>query len=243
MSYTPNVKVIVCGQKTPDDMTGIHFESVSCARQFEAEKFLDAFLGRSDGVLVVGCRTADCKNTAGKIQTGRKVEILRELLEETDLRGRLRVHWLHHAEKGIVREMAEQFVGELRERGPVHYTPRLELALEAMKEMLESRRIRNYVAKYHPLVEKSNVFGDKLQQADVDAGLKEAVGAEYARALIHCMAARKPVSVEETAEMFGLPPQDVLRHVSAMLKRNMIELSETEGNVPRYAAMKKGGGE
>jgi coenzyme F420-reducing hydrogenase delta subunit len=243
MSYIPNIMAFFCAQKIPAglDIPGLMAQTVPCARMADPLVYLDAFLRKADGVLVVGCRTADCRNTASKVHNVRKIEVLKELLEGTDLKGRFQVHWLLSAEAGRAGEMAEEFVQELRERGPVHFSPRLELELEAMKEMLDVKRVRNFVAKYHQLVERNNVFGENLLQADVDAGLRDAVRAEYARALIHNAARQRPVSVEEAAEMFGLPKSEVLRHVTAMLRRNALEVASIEGNIPRYAAMKEGG--
>jgi hypothetical protein len=40
--------------------------------------------------------------------------------------------------------------------------------------------------------------------------------------------------------MFGLPPNEVLRHVTAMLRRNALEVASIEDNIPRYSAMKEG---
>jgi F420-non-reducing hydrogenase iron-sulfur subunit len=243
MVYIPNIKAYFCSQKLPEgmDIPGMKVEKVPCVRIFDPIVLLDAYLEKADGVIMVGCRTTDCKNTASKVHNFRKTEIMKDLLESTDLKGRLKVHWLLSAEAGHAAEYAEQFSIDLRERGPVHFTPKLEIELKAMKEMFEVKKIKNYVTKYHQLVERNNVFGENLLQADVDAGLKEAVRAEYARGLIHSMASKKPVSVEEAASMFGLPKHEVLRHVTAMLKRNMLELAEMEDNVPKYAAMKGGG--
>lgn len=243
MSYAPNIRAYFCSQKMVQGLLipGLRVEKVPCARMFDPAVYLDAFLQKADGVLVVGCRTSDCKNTASKVHNVRKIEMLKELIEGTDLKGRLQVHWLLSAEAAHAAERAEEFVLELRERGPVHYSPRLELELNAMKEMLEVKRIKNFVAKYHQLVERNNVFGENLLQADVDAGLREAVRAEYARALIHNAARASAVSVEDVADMFGLPRNEVLRNVTAMLKRNALEIVSVEGGVPRYAAMKEGG--
>jgi len=239
MSYTPNIRGYFCTQRVPEghELIGLTVEKVPCARMFDPTIYLDAFLQKADGVLVVGCRTSDCRNTASKVHNVRRIEILKELLDGTDLKGRFQVLWLLGAEEGHVPEHAENFVTELRERGPVHYSPRLELELRAMKEMLEARRVRNFVAKYHQLVERNNVFGENLLQADVDAGLREAVRAEYARALIHSAARKAPVSVEEASELFGLQPSEVLGHVTAMLKRNALEIASIEGNIPRYKAI------
>jgi F420-non-reducing hydrogenase iron-sulfur subunit len=239
MSYVPNVKGFFCTQRQMEgnNVPGLKVEKIPCARMFDPTVYLDAFLDKADGVLVVGCRTTDCRNTASKVHNVRKIEVLKELLEGTDLSGRFQVIWLLSAEVGHIPEEAEDFVTALRERGPVHFSPRLEIELSAMKEMLENRRIRNFVAKYHQLVERNNVFGENLLQAHVDAGLRDAVKSEFARAMIHCAARKRPVSVEEAAEMFNLPKSEVLRSVTAMLKRNALEIASVEDNVPRYRAI------
>jgi coenzyme F420-reducing hydrogenase delta subunit len=238
MSYTPDIRGYFCTQRVIEgQISGLRIEKVPCARMFDPTVYLDAFLRKADGVIVIGCRTSDCRNTASKVHNVRKIEILKELVEGTDLKGRIRVHWLLSAEAAHAAEHAEEFVTELRERGPVDYSPRLEIELNAMKEMLQTERIRSFVAKYHQLVERNNVFGENLLQADVDAKLREAVRAEYARALIHSAARKAPVSVEEAGKLFGLPPNEVLRHVTAMLKRNALEIASIEDNIPKYRAI------
>ena len=244
MSYIPNVRAYICSQRKGEgiEVPGLIVENVSCARMFEPTVFLDAFLRKADGVLVIGCRTGECRNTASKVHNVRKIELLRELIDGTNHRGRMLVHWYHSAEAHPAAEMAEEFVRELGERGPVHLSQALEMELCAMQEMLEAKRVQNFVAKYHQLVEKNNVFGEKLVQAEVDAGLQEAVRAEYERALIRNAALRRPSTVEEAAAMFGLPPHEVLRHVTAMLRRNALEIASIEDNVPRYRAVTGEGG-
>jgi len=242
MSYQPLIRAFFCTQRQPEsEIPGLKVEKVPCARMHDPVVYLDAFLEKADGVLVVGCRTQDCRNTASKVHNVRKIEVLKELVEGTDLKGRWRVLWVHSAEAGQVSELADEFVRELRERGPVHFSGKLQVELLAMKEMLEVKRIKSFITKYHQLVERNNVFGENLLQADVDAGLMVAVRAEYARALIHNMARQRPVSVEEAAELLGLPRNEVLRHVTAMLKRNALEMVSVEDNIPRYASMKEGG--
>jgi len=69
IQYPPNVRIV----RTP------------CTGRLETEYFLKAFESGADGVLVAGCLEGGCHFTNGNLYAKRRVEYMREMLDEMGL--------------------------------------------------------------------------------------------------------------------------------------------------------------
>ncbi|HSW01085.1 MAG TPA: hydrogenase iron-sulfur subunit [Sedimentisphaerales bacterium] len=69
IQYPPNVRIL----RTP------------CTGRIETEYFLKAFENGTDGVLVAGCLEGGCHFTSGNLYARKRVESMRQMLEEMGL--------------------------------------------------------------------------------------------------------------------------------------------------------------
>ncbi len=87
------------------------------------------------------------------------------------------------------------------------------------------------------LIEKGNVYKEKLSQIDFDSLLDEAVEAEFVRHKIHLLTKMEPLPLKTIAEMVEMNPAAVLQQIVAMRRRNMVTLDHVEGTTPFYKAL------
>ncbi|MCJ7719075.1 hypothetical protein MUO69_04005, partial [Candidatus Bathyarchaeota archaeon] len=70
--------------------------------------------------------------------------------------------------------------------------------------------------------------------------LDSAVEAEFIRHKIHLLTRGRPLPVKALAEATELKPAEVLKHIVAMRRRNMITMDHVEGTTPFFKALEVG---
>lgn len=103
IQYPPNVRIV----RTP------------CTGRLETEYFLKAFENGADGVLVAGCLEGGCHFTNGNLYARKRVESMRQMLEEMGLeKERL---WMVNVSASMARPLADlilDMVETVRKLGP-----------------------------------------------------------------------------------------------------------------------------
>jgi coenzyme F420-reducing hydrogenase delta subunit len=103
IQYPPNVRII----RTP------------CTGRLETEYFLRAFESGADGVLIAGCLEGGCHFTSGNLYARRRVEYMRNMLEEMGLeKERLRMVNVSAAGGRLLADHITDMVETVRKLGP-----------------------------------------------------------------------------------------------------------------------------
>ena len=103
IQYPPNVRII----RTP------------CTGRLETEYFIRAFENGADGVLVAGCLEGGCHFTSGNLYACRRVEYMRNMLEELGLeKDRLRMVNISAAMARPLAETIIDMIDTVRKLGP-----------------------------------------------------------------------------------------------------------------------------
>ena len=103
MQYPPNVRII----RTP------------CTGRLETEFLIKAFEAGADGVLVAGCLEGGCHYTSGNLYAKRRVQYLRDMLEEMGLeKERLRMVNISAAMARPLSDAITDMVETVRKLGP-----------------------------------------------------------------------------------------------------------------------------
>jgi len=101
----------------PTNMRNI---SVLCSGRVNPSFVLEALRRGADGVLVAGCRLGECHYTIGNYCALQRMNVLSKLLVDLGFdERRLRIEWLAASEGRKFAEIIKDYVGQLKEIGPV----------------------------------------------------------------------------------------------------------------------------
>ncbi|MFP4136556.1 MAG: hydrogenase iron-sulfur subunit [Candidatus Acetothermia bacterium] len=96
--------------------------TVNCSGRIEASHVIRAFRDGADGVLISGCHPGDCHYTSGNYKTGRRVALLKHVLEDFGMNPeRIRLEWISATEGEEFARTVRDFTGQIRELGPGPY--------------------------------------------------------------------------------------------------------------------------
>jgi len=230
IQYPPNIRII----------------RVMCSGRVDPVIILEMFANGADGVIVTGCHPGDCHYVEGNLYEERKIKMLKRLLALTGLElGRLRLEWVSASEGQRFAQIVTEFTNQIKKLGPSPVSgksPNLKVLenLQAAKNAASDFRLRVLVGRERELTEKNNVYEEKIPQEEFDAVLDSAVEAEFIRHKIHLLTRGRPLPVKALAEATELKPAEVLRHIVAMRRRNMITMDHVEGTTPFFKALEVG---
>jgi predicted transcriptional regulator len=116
--------------------------------------------------------------------------------------------------------------------------PNLEImeSLYAARNAVEDFRLRTLVGKELVLVEKENVYDEKVSQERINELMDVAIDEELVRTRILLLAKDEPQSVKGLAKKMNVPSQEVLKQIVTLRDRNLIRLENIEGTTPFYMA-------
>lgn len=230
IQYPPNIRII----------------RVMCSGRVDPVIILEMFANGADGVIVTGCHPGDCHYVEGNLYEERKIKMLKRLLALTGLElGRLRLEWVSASEGQRFAQIVTEFTNQIKKLGPSPVSgksPNLKVLenLQAAKNAASDFRLRVLVGRERELTEKNNVYEEKIPQEEFDAVLDSAVEAEFIRHKIHLLTRGRPLPVKALAEATELKPAEVLKHIVAMRRRNMITMDHVEGTTPFFKALEVG---
>ena len=222
--YPPNIRIV----------------RVMCSGRVDPLFVLEMFVQGADGVFIGGCHPGDCHYMEGNYHTERRVKMLRKVLVKSNLEPqRLGLEWIAASEGERFAETMRNFTEQIRMLGPnpvAGEKPDLGTmeALYAARNAVEDFRLRTLVGKELGLVEKGNVYDEKISQERLDELIENAVGEELVRTRILLLAKDKPQSVKELAQKMKVPSKEILKHIVTLRDRNLIKLERIEGTSPLY---------
>jgi predicted Rossmann fold nucleotide-binding protein DprA/Smf involved in DNA uptake len=137
------------------------------------------------------------------------------------------------AEGQLFANTVAELTDETKKLGPMDRAKhRLQLA--ALETVLKGPRMRWLTGMDRHLIERGNVYGEKLDAESLHAMAKQAAVAEYEKALILESLAEGPRSVREMAATTGLPVYTVSIRLNDLERRGQAELKGYEGSTPRF---------
>ena len=100
--------------------TNMRVIRVMCVGRVDPSFVIEALKNGADGVLISGCRLGECHYTDGNRKAYQRIQVLRGVLEKVGIDpGRVKIIWCAASEGEILAEEVKQFVGELKEIGPI----------------------------------------------------------------------------------------------------------------------------
>jgi len=212
---------------------------VMCVGRMDPALILETFLKGAEGVMLVGCKPPDCHFVDGNLHAERTVKMLKKLLALAGLEPeRLKLMLISPLEDRDFGQYAKDFSEEVWRLGdnPLKREDSI-INLTAAKEATSAFRLRVLLGREEELTEFMNAYGEKIPEEEFDALLDDIVKAEFIRYKIHYLTRVKPRSVKELAQILGIKPSAVLRHITNMRRKGMIALDRVEGYTPLYKAL------
>ena len=221
----------------------IRIVRVMCSGRIDPIIPIEVFIKGADGVIVLGCHPADCHYVEGNLYEEKKVKMLKKLLALTGLEpDRLRLDWVSASEGQRFAEVVTEFTEQVGRLGPSPVsgrTPdeRVMVNLCAARNAAADFRLRVLVGRERELTEKNNAYNEKITQEDFDSLLDKVVEAEFVRQKIYVLTQAEPLPIRVLAEATSLKPEEVLRQIVDMRRRNMITVDHIEGTTPLFRAL------
>jgi len=125
---------------------------------------------------------------------------------------RLRLDWVSASEAGRFVQIVTDFTAQVKKLGRFEVEP-LRQRLQAALMTVLSGRIRRLVGKQVELIEKGNVYGEKLPAEQFDQLLEGILKDEYIKNRITLMIKEMPLSVREIDAVIKVGPEVISAYV------------------------------
>jgi hypothetical protein len=146
------------------------------------------------------------------------------------------VRWLSASEGRRFAEHVNEFSEKTRQLGP--FDPReFELVLAAAWDALNSPRLRWLMGIEPQIIEKGNVYKEKIEEKEYWNLLKKAVEDEYHDALVLEILKEDAQSVREIALKTGLPVYTVSLRLGELERRHKAKLKGYDGNISLFSSL------
>ncbi|MEM1563247.1 MAG: hydrogenase iron-sulfur subunit [Candidatus Bathyarchaeia archaeon] len=242
-SNPPKIVCFICNWTFCEEEMRIPYNvnviRVMCVGRMDPALVLETFANGAEGVMLVGCKPPDCHFIDGNLHAERAVKMLKKLLALVGLESeRLKLLLVSPLEDKSFSHYAKEFSEEVWKLGNSQLSREEIIAnLTAAKEAASAFRLRVLLGREEELTEFMNAYGEKISEEEFDALLDDIVRDEFIRYKIHYLTRTKPRSVKELAQILGIKPSAVLRHITNMRRKGMIALDRVEGYTPLYKAL------
>jgi coenzyme F420-reducing hydrogenase delta subunit/predicted transcriptional regulator len=210
--------------------TNIRIIRVMCSGRVDPAFVLRAFANGTDGVFIGGCWLGECHYiTEGNYDAVSMTHLTKKLLEQIGMNPeRLRLEWVSASEGNRFAEVITDFTNKLKELGPLGIEENgLKLKLEAAKNLVP----------YIKLVERERMrvhfktdeeYKEYFTSEEADRLFRELVADKLAISQIMVLLREKPLSTGEIAEILGLNPSEVSRHLNSSARQGLVRFDESQ---------------
>ena len=218
--YPPNARVI----------------RVMCSGRIDPVFIPKAFLAGFDGTMVLGCHPGDCHYLTGNFQAERKIHLVRKLFEMAGAgSGRILLDWVSAGEGERFAQVVRQFVEKIRQLGPFVLNQEKKQKLHAIKASLDGEKIRWMMGKGPELLEKENVYGERLSREKIEGVIEGTIRDEFIKNRIMGLVESNPLPATEISNTLNLKLKDTLSYLVSLVGEGKVGFDPLEeGKVPIY---------
>ena len=226
IQYPPNIRVI----------------RVMCSGRVEPYFIFQAFQTGIDGVIVMGCHPGDCHYLEGNYEAENKFHMTERYLQFINMEKRVRLEWVSASEGNRFAEVVTEFTNQIKELGPSPVGEKQDFIneLKAMEMAAESYRMRALVGRERSIIEKENVYGEKVPKEKFEEIFEPAIRDEYMRFRILLSLEREAKSVKDLAKELRIDASDVLDHILILKGRSEVAMEQIIENTPIYISAREG---
>jgi len=214
--------------------TEIRLIRVMCTGRIDLAHVMRAFTNGMDGVFIGGCHLNECNYiTQGNFHALNLVMLTKKIMEYIGLNpNRLRMEFMSSGEGNLFAEVVDDFVGEVREIGPLGESEglakeQLKINLKAVTKLVpyirlvESERLRGHFSTQEE-------FEQFYSSEEFERLFGELIADKLAISQIMLLLQEKPLSTGEIAEVLGLSPSEVSKHLNSSSKQGLVRYEEDE---------------
>ena len=245
-SFTPKILGFLCNwcAYAGADLAGVsRFQypsnirviRVMCSGRVDPTYIFDAFQNKIDGVMVLGCHPGDCHYQTGNYEAENKMMMTKKVLEVVGIEPqRLYLDWVSAAEGKRFSEVITQFTTDLQKLGPLARDKDCATKAVLGEHIVENTTIRWLVGKERELIERGNVYKEKLNKTQLDDLLDKNILEQYRKLQIGALIEKKPLSVEAISTQLSLKKEQIFHFLSDMEEQGKVTLYDFKDNKPRY---------
>jgi coenzyme F420-reducing hydrogenase delta subunit len=195
-----------------------------------------AFLAGFDGTMILGCHPGDCHYLTGNFQAEKKIRLTQKLFEMAGVgSGRILLDWVSAGEGERFAQVVRQFVEKIKQLGPFALDSDTREKLQAIRASLDGEKIRWMVGKGPELLEKENVYGERLPGEKVEEVVEGTIRDEFIKNRIILLVESKPLAAIEISHHLNLKLKDTLSYLVSLVGDGRLGFDASEeGRVPRY---------
>ncbi len=218
--YPPNTRVI----------------RVMCSGRVDPVFIPKAFLAGFDGAVILGCHPGDCHYLTGNFQAERKIHLTRKLFEMAGIGSeRILLDWVSAGEGERFAQVIREFVEKIRQLGPLGLSEETKGKLHAIKASLDGEKIRWMVGKGPELLEKENVYGERVAREKVEGVIEGTIRDELIKNRIMLLIESRPLPAMEISNTLNLKLKETLSYLVSLVGEGKIGFDPSaEGKVPKY---------
>jgi len=212
-----------------------------CTGRVDPATVAGAFKKGLDGIMVIGCHFGDCHYITGNVQAKIKIETARRLFKHIGVNeDRLAFRQCSSGEAAIFVELVSKFNERIRSLGPIGgggdvlKAPEIFKKLEAAEAVLAGEKMRWVIGKKTEFMESGNKYGEIFTEHEFDRAIDMIIVEEFETQEILGKLKERAQSVKGLAETLAIPSQRVFRYVTALNRKEMIQLEKVDGRTPMY---------
>lgn len=154
--------------------------------------------------------------------------------------------WVSAAEAPRYVEIVTAFTEKIQSLGPLGVSEGLErevltFKLKAAKTLSEQEKFRWILGKKTEFSKEGNVYGEVFTRHELNRLLQGLITEDFKVHEILQLLETRSLSVKEVAQRLGLSPRLVLKHITALRRRKLVDLKGIKEGSPRYTLYQKEG--
>ena len=200
-----------------------------CTGRLDLSYILRAFSNGADGVFIIGCHLNECNYiTHGNFHALSMAHLCKKLMEHIGLNPeRLRIQFMSGGEGILFAEVMNDFSKKIKELGPLGKSDGIDK--DVLKSKLESLAS---LVPYMRLVERERLrlpfktkeeFDTFFKSDEFNRLFNELVVDKLALSRITSLLREKPLSTGKIAEILGLTPSEVSRHMNTSSRHGLVK--------------------
>ena len=199
-----------------------------CSGRVDLEFILRAFSKGQDGVFIGGCRLGECNYvTHGNYDTFATVCLCKKIMEQIGLNPeRLRLEFMSGADGGLLADVTNDFTKEVKALGPLGKSEGIDekglrFKLEAARKLVPYIKLVERERLRVP-VKSEETYNEFFTGDEFDRLFNELIGDQLAVSQIMSLLKESPLSTGEIAEVLGLNPSGISKHMKSSSKHGLV---------------------
>ncbi len=199
-----------------------------CSGRVDMAHVLRAFSRGADGVFMGACHLNECNYiTHGNYHALTMVNICKKAMEQIGLNPeRLRIQFMSGAEASLFVESVNDFVKKVKELGPLGKSEGidehgLKSKLAAVTELIPYIRLVER-ERLRVTLKSEEEYREYFASDEVKRLFNELIGDKLAIGQIVSLLRERPLSTGKIAEILGLTPSEVSRHMNTSSRHGLV---------------------